>query len=434
MYFALGYTFHRSKRKYLFPLTLIESLSVLLILTDSFHHLMRTSVEIVSSTLYGDTLVVHQTLLGIILVSINFAIPLFSVLFIYLFSRGIDPISRKQANIIVIAMLLTFIAAWVKTTVLVNLEIFISMSVLYTPAALLLFYGLFAKRMFHLSPVARDKIFDVINQGIIVINQEDEILDINQTASLFLGKTKEEVLSKNLFLVFRELDQSSNTTIDFMTQPELEIHQGKEMKHYLLSMIPLMKVTRRVYGSIVLLEDITQTKIAQEMLRKMAHHDSLTGLLNRVEFEQVFEETKDKEHRHCVGMAILDLDHFKYVNDTFGHGFGDEVLNRFASLLSETFDNDLIGRLGGEEFGVILVNESLVNARKILESFRKKVESYHWETDTHKSTKVTVSIGYAEAEKSDSSFQTTRNNADKAMYDAKRISRNTTVIYHTEKA
>ncbi|MDH5356278.1 MAG: GGDEF domain-containing protein [Gammaproteobacteria bacterium] len=137
--------------------------------------------------------------------------------------------------------------------------------------------------------------------------------------------------------------------------------------------------------------------------------DTLTGLLNRKTFDSlVFEllesiesnnkmATNKSERRHpttdnCHWLAILDIDHFKHINDNFGHLFGDEVLMMFANLMNNTFrSNDLLFRYGGEEFVVIIQDTTEKNTNMVFERFRKTLEEFKFP----QLSQVTVSIGIA---------------------------------------
>lgn len=162
-------------------------------------------------------------------------------------------------------------------------------------------------------------------------------------------------------------------------------------------------------------------------------HDTLTGLLNRKTFDQrilrimkSFEESKraaDK-HEHCC-LAVLDIDHFKEINDQFGHLYGDEVLLLFARIMTDTFrESDLLFRYGGEEFVVVLRDAHLEKGLAVLERFRQSVESYTFP----QVGKVTVSIGVVQIKENE--LPTTLIGcADQALYFAKTHGRNQVCSY-----
>ena len=159
--------------------------------------------------------------------------------------------------------------------------------------------------------------------------------------------------------------------------------------------------------------------------------DMLTGLLNRKTFDirisKILTAFQNQENRATdksatdeFCLAALDIDHFKQVNDTFGHVYGDEVLLLFSNLMKQNFrDNDLLFRFGGEEFVVVLANTDIAHAHIALERFRSAVEK----NEFPRIGQVTVSIGVALIS-SDEMPRTTLDHADQALYFAKQNGRN----------
>ncbi len=159
--------------------------------------------------------------------------------------------------------------------------------------------------------------------------------------------------------------------------------------------------------------------------------DTLTGLLNRKTFDTRISKilaalqsqsnrATDKAAHVNFCLAVLDIDHFKHVNDTFGHVYGDEVLLLFANMMKKTFrDNDLLFRFGGEEFVVLLANADVAQAYIALERFRCLVENNKFPGIGQ----VTVSIGIALIS-SNEIPRTTMDRADQALYFAKQNGRN----------
>jgi len=174
----------------------------------------------------------------------------------------------------------------------------------------------------------------------------------------------------------------------------LQIESGKEyIVEAMLS--ALVDVNGNAYGVVILIRDITTYKNRNTELSYLAQHDMLTGLVNRREFESRLERLLDdsrlSDRQHVL--FYLDLDRFKAVNDTCGHAAGDKVLK----LLSEEFKNhlrkeDCIGRLGGDEFGVLLVNCNINSARTIGEKMRQDIDDFEFEWEG-KIYKLGVSIG-----------------------------------------
>jgi diguanylate cyclase (GGDEF)-like protein/PAS domain S-box-containing protein len=180
--------------------------------------------------------------------------------------------------------------------------------------------------------------------------------------------------------------------------------------------------------------DITERKLAQAALLAsekellvLANTDLLTDLPNRRQFfarlTEEFARVKRLGNQHC-SILMLDLDHFKRVNDTYGHAMGDAALQHFAQLMRKAFRNiDVAARVGGEEFAVILPGSDLAAARKSAERLRRIVAKTPLVQDG-KTISVTVSIGAATVDLSDSDADQTLVRADEALYRAKENGRN----------
>lgn len=159
--------------------------------------------------------------------------------------------------------------------------------------------------------------------------------------------------------------------------------------------------------------------------------DSLTGLYNRRYFQQSIERefSRAKRYGNHLSIAMIDIDHFKYINDTCGHQFGDKVLVEISTTFKDSLRRtDYISRYGGEEFILILPETDKENAYIPLERIRQKIESTSVSLD-NKSIKVTVSIGIASFTKNLNDSGELVKNADTALYKAKQNGRNKVVIF-----
>lgn len=171
----------------------------------------------------------------------------------------------------------------------------------------------------------------------------------------------------------------------------------------------------------------TDLQEKQRELERLTRLDGLTGLFNRNTFVELTKKELDRAQRQGTATAILllDLDHFKRVNDTWGHPAGDAVLKHAAMIASTTVrSTDLVGRLGGEEFIVLLPGTSIEAARNLAEKIRMRLEG---EAATWNDTRmaITVSIGIAGTTASEKqSFEVLYHDADKALYVAKQRGRN----------
>lgn len=162
-------------------------------------------------------------------------------------------------------------------------------------------------------------------------------------------------------------------------------------------------------------------------LEKLASTDFLTGLKNRGSFEEVASGLINQSYRHHqeLVLCMCDIDHFKSVNDTYGHEAGDKVLKEFAKILKNFCrDYDVVGRIGGEEFALCMPNATAQDAVNACERFRKAIEQRVVVLDDGRSLSITVSIGIAHVLGEQVTFSELLKRADEGLYRAKSTGRN----------
>ncbi|MDD5029385.1 MAG: GGDEF domain-containing protein [Rhodoferax sp.] len=168
------------------------------------------------------------------------------------------------------------------------------------------------------------------------------------------------------------------------------------------------------------------------MLTRQAHSDYLTGLDNRRHFLEQAENELVRTLRYDRDLSILmiDIDHFKQVNDTYGHKVGDIVLQKFAAVCRATLRNiDVIGRIGGEEFAVLLPEAGREQAMDAAERLRAALACTQVKLDGGLPLHVTASFGVVTLEEKDTNIDMLLNQADQALYHAKNQGRNRVCIY-----
>ena len=188
----------------------------------------------------------------------------------------------------------------------------------------------------------------------------------------------------------------------------------------------------RVISVIMLSSDINDRKIIQQKLEYVATHDALTDLYNRGEFFNKLDDEVNRTRRYGGQFAFVmfDIDHFKSVNDAYGHLAGDTILRVVAHIIKESSRSvDVVGRYGGEEFAVIAPETTPEDTRIVAERIRQAISDFEIIVTPQKKIKVSVSAGIAGFPEDADSVLELVNHADKALYKAKSEGRNRTHKY-----
>ncbi len=188
---------------------------------------------------------------------------------------------------------------------------------------------------------------------------------------------------------------------------------------------PLRNSDDEVIGISTIARDITQRKRFEAQLKQLANNDPLTGLYNRYRFEEELAEelATGQRYDHSGAVLVLDLDNFKYVNDGFGHGAGDEVLRGVSNLLqSRLRRSDVLARLGGDEFAILVRNAREDHARTVAQDLLEQVRAYTPQVEGQP-VRMTASIGGVVIDHEASNPGELMADADRAMYDAKESGR-----------
>lgn len=297
--------------------------------------------------------------------------------------------------------------------------------------------------------------------GIVVIDRRFNVVLWNRFMELNSNIRAENVLGKNLFDAFPELNRNwlekkirscmilkSASFSSWEQRPYLfrfnssVITPGEaEFMYQDASIFPVHDHEGEVQGACITIHDATQLvevtcQLERTMDQALALEDSnrsdgLTGLYNRKFFdEQITQEIVNaRRYKWPLTLAMIDVDHFKTINDTYGHSSGDEVLRSLAARLKSMMrTNDTLCRYGGEEFALILPHIGLENSSFLLERLRKTIEAMVVDLEQAIKVSVTISIGIAELQDGLAPGQLVTR-ADESLYRSKRTGRNRVTCY-----
>ena len=284
-------------------------------------------------------------------------------------------------------------------------------------------------------------ILDNTAEGIITFDAHGVIEGYNHAANRLFGWAKREVAGQNIRVLIQHdvhatldsyLVRFLNHEMDTLIGQEGEVNgqrKGGDTFPMAIKLGAMQLEGKRLYTALV--ADISERRAMVENLRTQAEHDSLTGLYNRGFFLQEIERVVERARRsHRISTLLyIDLDNFKYVNDTLGHLAGDRLLIEVATLLQKRARRgDLIARLGGDEFTMLLYDTRVEEARTIAESFRKTLANSRFR---HSGDHLDMgcSIGVATITAESRSPQEVLSQADFACHMAKRAGRNRVHVF-----
>ena len=283
------------------------------------------------------------------------------------------------------------------------------------------------------------RLFETAQDGILILNADTgQISDVNPFLVDMLGYSKNEFLGRRLWEIgafvdvrksreaYKELQK--NRYIRYEDLP-LETKSGQKMEVEFVSNVYFVNTERVIQCNI---RDISERKRLERNLAFAATHDFLTGLPNRTLFidHYVLALAGAKRYHKKLAIMVLDIDHFKDINDALGHQCGDQLLKEFGKRLSSVMrKTDTISRLGGDEFAILVTEvtetENITSvAQKILENVRKPFML------NNREIRITASVGISNCPDDSEDLETLIRYADTSMYQVKKSRRNKYLQYN----
>lgn len=275
--------------------------------------------------------------------------------------------------------------------------------------------------------------FELAGTGMGFVDPRGKFFEVNQKLCDLFGFAKEELLRMTLSDLPVPM---GDTPAQYVSRIAAEFPRTAFEKRFVsrqgivvwaeVSYGPVFALPDQPACSLACFHDITERKLHQIALEQQAWLDPLTRAFNRLCFEDraSIELLRADRHHSRLSLVLIDLDHFKQVNDNYGHPAGDEVLRIFGEITRSCLRvMDLLGRWGGEEFLILLPDTGPASARRVSERIRTLLESYSFPSGA----RVTASLGVATLRVEDS-FASLVARADAAMYQAKQGGRNRVVV------
>jgi diguanylate cyclase (GGDEF)-like protein/PAS domain S-box-containing protein len=284
-----------------------------------------------------------------------------------------------------------------------------------------------------------------ISEGVITTDNQGRVDYMNRAAEVMTGANREEASGHKISEIFTLVDEADRRPLGDPVERSLAMrrrvnmgrrallvsHDGEHEHSIEITASPIRGPGASISGTVVVFHDVSEIRGLTKQMSYQATHDPLTGLINRLEFERRLQEAVDSA-RAEEGVHILsymDLDRFKAVNDSCGHLAGDNMLREVATLIKDQVrDSDYVGRLGGDEFGTLLIGCPIDKARQIAADICNAVADYRfvWQD---KIFNIGISVGLVEISHMSGNLQDILSAADSACYVAKQRGRGQVHVY-----
>ncbi len=287
-------------------------------------------------------------------------------------------------------------------------------------------------------------VFDTANDAIISADGDGNIVDWNSGAERIFGYSKAEVCGQPLKQLLPARHQAGHVSGLERVKAGGEKHvigrtveleglrkDGSELPLE-LSLAEWRAGDHLFFSAVV--RDITERKRLKEELQQQASTDELTGIFNRRYFQHLVlgELKRANRLKRSLAVVLIDIDHFKHVNDTFGHAAGDQALLAFTRICRYNIrEIDLFARFGGDEFALLLPEANFEQAYAVVDRIRKAVTTQPIDLDG-KLVSITISSGITNLSETEETFDKLLSQADQALYRAKEAGRNKVVGYGQE--
>jgi diguanylate cyclase (GGDEF)-like protein/PAS domain S-box-containing protein len=419
----------RLKKPFL-PALFIEPLLVMLLLwTDSLHGLFFAGLRSQNSAmiLHGGPVFWANVIYSYLLLLTGF------VLLIRRFTH-VTGIYRRQVGIVIAGAGIT----WLNSIIfLLGMSPFPNADntpFSFTLAGMAFAFALLRYRLLDIRPIARDMLIEGMSDGAIVLDVNNRVVDMNPAAERILGSFSKPIIGDAVEKVFSPWSDVVKTFLD-VNSTRTEVSIGDPVLAYFdLQISPLFDKKHNFIGRLIVWRDISDLKRIQAELEKLVTQDPLTLMHNRRHFYALaeMEIRRAARFKSTCSFVLIDLDLFKKINDTYGHQSGDQALIMFAKTCQENIRKiDVLARLGGEEFVILLPETGLKQAEETAERLREII---------HRATVITAnshfnisaSFGIAAFENEQDTLDTLLRKADQALYHAKNAGRNCVATWNEQ--
>ncbi|WP_042169364.1 histidine kinase N-terminal 7TM domain-containing protein [Paenibacillus gorillae] len=428
--------------------------TLLLVMTNDFHHFYYRSVEISRTASFLKVDLVAGPWY-IIQGGYTFGCMFGGVLLLLLYWNRMKSSYRLQHITMLVGLLLPIAGDF---AYLGNLtpEGIDPIPVIMTITSAMYMYALAGKGLMNVAPIARDNLFESMGDGVLVLDMENRLVDYNPAAASVITRLTANSIGHSIEPLWRmhteallidprerEQENSAHDT-SAIQEEEVLWRIGGQSYYYQIRSSIVRKKGGQENGKLIVLIDVTERVQLQEKLRDLAYHDGLTGVYNRSHFIQLSVKLLDEavSANEPLGFLLFDIDHFKRINDGYGHDVGDQALLHVVTLCHSLLrPNDIFARYGGEEFVIAMPGLSLHEAAAAAQHLRAEIAGQPLRLPAMRQSQpelppvisITASFGVAVATSisldthggSVATVSQTLSAADRALYEAKNGGRNT---------
>ncbi|MFL2105342.1 histidine kinase N-terminal 7TM domain-containing protein [Desemzia sp. FAM 23991] len=433
--FVMQYLGISISRKKAFSLLVVPLITLVMVATNDWHHLHYRVFEIDSSLgapYIRQEIGLWYTIHGIYI----FTCMLVALLLAISHWKETAKNYRPQLFALILGQLIPILTAFLYLVGLTPEGVDPVPMVLWL-SSLLYLWSIKSSRLFTLMPIAKDAIFNGINDGVMVLDESRQLIEFNQTCEEYFPQLNKTLLGMDFSKIWYPLSGNSvplNLEVTSQSQ-EVQVIVNGVKSMYQIRISPLIQ-GKNSKGLILIFTDITELKRLQTKLEYQANYDGLTHIYNRRAFMercvQDFEASKREYTPFTV--ILMDIDHFKQVNDTYGHHIGDQILKHVVNICENQLTEGLVfARYGGEEFALSLSGYTAIEAAALGNKLRKSLEIQNLHS-AEGDIPVTFSMGVAEAiQEAKETVDQLLIKADKALYSAKQSGRNQVHVYTEDK-
>jgi diguanylate cyclase (GGDEF)-like protein/PAS domain S-box-containing protein len=407
-------------------LLVIPAITQIFAWTNSAHHQMFRAVNFVPRDGF---LVLDFWVAGpwfLLYSTYSFGIAAVAILLMARALIGSPDVFRRQLLTLLIAVAPAVVLTLLNTLQVLSADLWVTpMAFVLTGAVIV--WAIVRHQMIAVVPVARDMLIEQMDDGMLVMDERERVVDLNPAMEVLLGRSRNELLSMSLARALLHIpDLLASAHAADSTPFEISLAPQGEARYYEATVRTLIYRSAPV-GRLLVLRDITRMKLAQAELFLLATTDMLTGLCNRRQFFALAGPQIELAARNQRPLSLLlfDIDYFKAINDRYGHEAGDQVLIAVAARArSVTRSADIICRYGGEEFVILLVDTGAAQACVVAERLRDALAGAPVPVGPHLIA-TTLSAGVTTSTpEAPKPLEQLLHLADSAMYRAKQAGRN----------